>query len=117
MDRLKAVLAALDGDKNKLVLDLSCRRQGERWIVAMNKWETLTDMEVNDGKEPEAGALVSILICLGSLPRTSRTILFRVPGPCGGSRGVAGRNRRRLGRKSRAVVHYSRDIRRRMQEL
>ncbi|SLM37556.1 ribulose-phosphate binding barrel [Lasallia pustulata] len=47
MDRLKAVLAALDGDKSKLVIDLSCRRQGERWVVAMNRWKTLTDMEVN----------------------------------------------------------------------
>lgn len=54
MDRLKAVLAALDGDKSKLVIDLSCRRQGERWVVAMNKWKTLTDMEVNSGRHLEA---------------------------------------------------------------
>ena len=54
MDRLKSVLAALDGDRNKLVIDLSCRRQGERWVVAMNKWKTLADMEVNAGRHLEA---------------------------------------------------------------
>ncbi|KFA68779.1 hypothetical protein S40285_01141 [Stachybotrys chlorohalonatus IBT 40285] len=47
-ERLDAVLAALDGDKSKLVIDLSCRRRGNNsWYVATNKWQTLTDMEVN----------------------------------------------------------------------
>ncbi|KDN65389.1 putative phosphoribosylformimino-5-aminoimidazole carboxamide ribotide isomerase, partial [Colletotrichum sublineola] len=46
--RLDAVLQALGGDRNKLVIDLSCRRRGDdRWFVAMNKWQTITDMEVN----------------------------------------------------------------------
>ncbi|KAJ3529208.1 hypothetical protein NM208_g9868 [Fusarium decemcellulare] len=46
--RLDAVLEVLGGDKNKLVIDLSCRRRGEdSWFVAMNKWQTITDMEVN----------------------------------------------------------------------
>ncbi|KAL2888072.1 1--5-imidazole-4-carboxamide isomerase [Ceratocystis lukuohia] len=46
--RLDAVLAALKNDKSKLVIDLSCRRTRENgWHVAMNKWQTLTDMEVN----------------------------------------------------------------------
>ena len=49
-DRLRAVLAALDQDKTKLVIDLSCRRQGLRCVVAMNKWQTLTDMDVNEGR-------------------------------------------------------------------
>ena len=48
MGRLKAVLSAIKDDKNKLVIDLSCRRQDEKWIVAMNKWQTLTDMELNE---------------------------------------------------------------------
>lgn len=48
-DRLKGVLDSLDGRKSKLVIDLSCRRQESRWIVAMDKWQTLTDMEVNEG--------------------------------------------------------------------
>ncbi|KAL8942087.1 MAG: hypothetical protein Q9216_001853 [Gyalolechia sp. 2 TL-2023] len=46
-DRLKAVLEALCKDTEKLVVDLSCRRAGSRWMVATNKWQTLTDMEVN----------------------------------------------------------------------
>ncbi|KAK3692849.1 1--5-imidazole-4-carboxamide isomerase [Podospora appendiculata] len=46
--RLDDVLAALGGDKTKLVIDLSCRRRGDNaWFVAMNKWQTITDMEVS----------------------------------------------------------------------
>ncbi|KAK5627834.1 hypothetical protein RRF57_003549 [Xylaria bambusicola] len=49
-ERLDALLAALGGDKNKLVIDLSCRRKGDdTWFVAMNKWQTITDMEVTEG--------------------------------------------------------------------
>ncbi|KAI0999724.1 1-(5-phosphoribosyl)-5-[(5-phosphoribosylamino)methylideneamino] imidazole-4-carboxamide isomerase [Podosphaera aphanis] len=44
--RLDSVLAALDGDKDRLVIDLSCRRKGSSWFVAMNKWQTITEMEV-----------------------------------------------------------------------
>lgn len=45
------MLKALDGDKEKLVIDLSCRRRGDStWFVAMNKWQTITDMEVNEGE-------------------------------------------------------------------
>jgi phosphoribosylformimino-5-aminoimidazole carboxamide ribotide isomerase len=33
--------------KEKLVIDLSCRKVGEDYIVAMNKWQTLTDMVLN----------------------------------------------------------------------
>jgi phosphoribosylformimino-5-aminoimidazole carboxamide ribotide isomerase len=39
----------LDGNKEKLVIDLSCRRKDDTWFVAMNKWQTITDMEVNEG--------------------------------------------------------------------
>lgn len=28
----------------------SCRKRGDKWIVAMNKWQDLTDMEVNQGE-------------------------------------------------------------------
>ncbi|CDO93972.1 unnamed protein product [Kluyveromyces dobzhanskii CBS 2104] len=44
--------------KDRLVVDLSCRRvvrdesdgsvQEPRWVVAMNKWQTLTDLELNE---------------------------------------------------------------------
>ncbi|KAI9646304.1 Enzyme that catalyzes the fourth step in the histidine pathway [Ciborinia camelliae] len=47
-ERLDSVLAALGGDKEKLVIDLSCRRRDDTWFVAMNKWQTITDMEVNE---------------------------------------------------------------------
>lgn len=50
LERLQAVLQALSGDKEKLVIDLSCRRRGETWFVAMNKWQTITDMELNQGR-------------------------------------------------------------------
>ncbi|KAI0023228.1 Phosphoribosylformimino-5-aminoimidazole carboxamide ribotide isomerase [Xylariomycetidae sp. FL0641] len=47
-ERLDAVLSALGDQKEKLVIDLSCRRRGDdKWFVAMNKWQTITDMEVN----------------------------------------------------------------------
>lgn len=42
------MLKSLDGDKEKLVIDLSCRRRHDNWFVAMNKWQTITDMEVNE---------------------------------------------------------------------
>lgn len=45
------MLQALQGDKDKLVIDLSCRRRGDdSWFVAMNKWQTITNMEVNEGQ-------------------------------------------------------------------
>lgn len=38
--------------KDRIVVDLSCRKrvgqQGTRWVVAMNKWQTLTDLELNE---------------------------------------------------------------------
>ncbi|PHH62159.1 hypothetical protein CDD81_7533 [Ophiocordyceps australis] len=46
--RLDAMLDAVDGDRHRLVVDLSCRRQAQGcYMVAMNKWQTVTDMEVN----------------------------------------------------------------------
>jgi phosphoribosylformimino-5-aminoimidazole carboxamide ribotide isomerase len=44
------VLANLDGDRSKLVIDLSCRRVGAGWRVAMDKWQTITDFEITAGK-------------------------------------------------------------------
>ena len=49
MARLQFVLASLGNDKNKLVVDLSCRRRGGTWFVAMNKWQTITEMEITKG--------------------------------------------------------------------
>ena len=50
MNNLVAILHVLNQDRNKLVIDLSCRRQGAKWFVAMNKWQTLTDMEVDKSR-------------------------------------------------------------------
>lgn len=44
------MLAALGGQTEHLVIDLSCRKKGDdKWFVAMDKWQTITDMEVNRG--------------------------------------------------------------------
>jgi phosphoribosylformimino-5-aminoimidazole carboxamide ribotide isomerase len=32
-----------------LVIDLSCRRRGDGWVVATDRWQTLTDLELNHG--------------------------------------------------------------------
>ena len=47
MDRLKE-LSALVGSEH-LVVDLSCRCKGSCWNVAINRWQTITDMEINKG--------------------------------------------------------------------
>ncbi|KAF2261181.1 Phosphoribosylformimino-5-aminoimidazole carboxamide ribotide isomerase [Lojkania enalia] len=47
LERLQAVLHALDNDKQKLVIDLSCRRKDGKWFVATNKWQTMTDFELS----------------------------------------------------------------------
>ncbi|KAI8638781.1 Phosphoribosylformimino-5-aminoimidazole carboxamide ribotide isomerase [Parasitella parasitica] len=33
--------------KDKLVVDVSCRKKGDKWMVAMDKWQKMTNMEVN----------------------------------------------------------------------
>lgn len=35
--------------REKLVIDLSCRRNGDGWTVAMNRWQTLTDLDISTG--------------------------------------------------------------------
>ena len=48
---LLAVLQSLGGKTERLVIDLSCRRQETEgtveWVVAMDKWQTLTDTKVD----------------------------------------------------------------------
>lgn len=43
--QLDALVAAVG--REKLVIDLSCRRTATGWSVAMNRWQTITAMEVN----------------------------------------------------------------------
>ncbi|KAG6814178.1 hypothetical protein H0H92_000854 [Tricholoma furcatifolium] len=45
LERLQKVSSAVG--KDKLVVDVSCRRRGDKWMVAMNKWQDITDMEVS----------------------------------------------------------------------
>lgn len=45
MDRVRALASAVGADR--VVIDLSCRRQGDGWMVATNRWQTLTDLEVS----------------------------------------------------------------------
>lgn len=33
--------------RERLVIDLSCRRQADGWVVAMNRWQTLTELRVD----------------------------------------------------------------------
>ena len=43
-DRLAALVDRIGADR--LVIDLSCRRTATGWTVAMNRWQTLTDLDV-----------------------------------------------------------------------
>ncbi|KAG8863823.1 Enzyme that catalyzes the fourth step in the histidine pathway [Tulasnella sp. 330] len=45
LERLESLASKVGNDK--LVVDVSCRRRGDKWIVTTNKWQDLTDMEVN----------------------------------------------------------------------
>lgn len=78
--------------KNQLVIDLSCRRTARGWTVAMNRWQTPTDMDVThaalDRLAPHCAEflihaadveglcrgidedLVSLLGCWGKIPIT-----------------------------------------------
>lgn len=42
--RVRALLEAIPPER--LVIDLSCRRTAAGWTVAMNRWQTLTDLEI-----------------------------------------------------------------------
>ena len=44
-DALAALVKAVG--RERLVIDLSCRRTAGGWSVAMNRWQTLTEMPVN----------------------------------------------------------------------
>lgn len=43
-ERLEKLSAEIG--KDRLVVDLSCRSLDEGWVVAMNRWQTLTDLSV-----------------------------------------------------------------------
>lgn len=43
-ERLEALTRRIGAER--LVIDLSCRRTADGWVVAMNRWQTLTDMAI-----------------------------------------------------------------------
>ncbi|KAF8165348.1 hypothetical protein B0H34DRAFT_649555 [Crassisporium funariophilum] len=45
LERLRTISSTVG--KDRLVVDVSCRRRGSQWLVAMNKWQDITDMEVS----------------------------------------------------------------------
>jgi phosphoribosylformimino-5-aminoimidazole carboxamide ribotide isomerase len=45
LDRLTRLVAAIG--KDRVVLDLSCRRRGDRYLVVTDRWQTFTDVELN----------------------------------------------------------------------
>ena len=60
-ERLDALLAEVG--KERIVLDLSCRCRGDSWVVAMNRWQTFTDIEVNaENLRQLAGACDEFLV-------------------------------------------------------
>ena len=53
--RLGELVHALGGRTDRLVVDLSCRREagsdgGVGWFVAVDKWQTVTDFEISESK-------------------------------------------------------------------
>lgn len=44
-NRLKSLVAAIG--RGRIVLDLSCRRRGEEYIVVTDRWEKFTDMAIS----------------------------------------------------------------------
>ncbi len=60
-ERLDALVAEVG--RERLVLDLSCRAKGGGWVVAMNRWQTLTDLPITAKTlEALAGSCAEFLI-------------------------------------------------------
>ncbi|MCF7687047.1 MAG: phosphoribosylformimino-5-aminoimidazole carboxamide ribotide isomerase [Cephaloticoccus sp.] len=60
-ERLDALVAEVG--REHIVIDLSCRVLGETWVVAMNRWQTLTDLPVNaDTLKALGGSCAEFLI-------------------------------------------------------
>lgn len=43
-ERLRALVAAVG--RERIVLDLSCRRRENGWVIAMDRWQSLTTMQI-----------------------------------------------------------------------
>ena len=45
-ERLAALARAIG--RERLVVDLSCRRRDQRWVVAIDRWQTMTDVALDE---------------------------------------------------------------------
>lgn len=60
-ERLDALVAEIG--REQLVIDLSCRAKGDGWVVAMNRWQTLTDLPITAATlKAMAGSCAEFLI-------------------------------------------------------
>ena len=57
LDRLEGLEKKVG--REKLIVDISCRRREDGWVVAMNGWKTLTDMWVTKGMSTSSRLLAS----------------------------------------------------------
>ncbi|SHO75764.1 Enzyme that catalyzes the fourth step in the histidine pathway [Malassezia sympodialis ATCC 42132] len=48
--------------RERLVVDISCRRRGDEWVVAMNRWQDLTDMVLSPATLEQVSAHCSELL-------------------------------------------------------
>ena len=48
VERLEELVRKVGG-KGRVVIDLSCRRVGGKWMVAMERWSRITEVEVCKG--------------------------------------------------------------------
>lgn len=46
LDRLEGLVSEVG--RERLVIDLSCRRRDDHWVVAMNRWQTPTDLVISE---------------------------------------------------------------------
>lgn len=44
------------------MIDLSCRRHSDKWVVAMNKWQTLSDLDLNEGEQNDVPILFAAVV-------------------------------------------------------
>ena len=86
--RLERCLTALGNDRTKLVIDLSCRRHGETWYVATNKWQTMTSFEICAGILNVSVHVTcqTLLTCFSECQKAGK-LLQRVSHSCRGQRG------------------------------
>lgn len=80
-ERLESVLKALNREKERLVIDLSCRRKGDTWFVAMNKWQTITEFEVNAGASRKCHSCKIEILTYDRQYSQTRSVLLRIPDP------------------------------------